>query len=102
LEEVWEQGNLDGLEEIIAETHVHHLTRRDAYGPEGVKQLVLRFRTFLSAVQITIHDLLVDGDKVVAYFVYAATLTQDSVLPISQTVDNSGAIAILDLDLSRG
>lgn len=34
--------------------------------------------------------------------VYAATLTQDSVLPISQTVDNSGAIAILDLDLSRG
>lgn len=73
LEEVWEQGNLDDLEEIIAETHVHHLTRRNAYGPEGVKQLVLRFRTFLSDVQITIHDLLVDGDKVVAYFTFSGT-----------------------------
>lgn len=71
--EIWEQNNLSRLEEIIAETHVHHLTRRDAHGPEGVRQLVLRFRTFLSDVQITIHDLLEDGDKVVAHFTFSGT-----------------------------
>ncbi len=71
LAEVWVQGNLDNLEEMIAASHVHHLTRRQLYGPEGVQELAVQFRTFLADVQITIHDLLADGDKVVAYFTFS-------------------------------
>lgn len=71
LTEVWVQGNLDNLEQMIAASHVHHLTRRQFYGPQGVRELVIQFRTFLTDVQITIHDLLADGDKVVAYFIFS-------------------------------
>ncbi len=71
LTEVWMQGNLDNLEQMIAASHVHHLTRRQLYGPQGVRELVIQFHTFLTDVQITIHDLLADGDKVVAYFTFS-------------------------------
>lgn len=71
LTEVWVQGKLDDLEEMIAENHVHHLTRRQLHGPEGVRELVAQFRAFLSDVELTLHELLVDGDKVVAYFTFS-------------------------------
>ena len=73
LEEVWEKGNLDIVDEIIADEHVHHITTRDLRGPEGVSQLVSWLRRFLPDLQITVNDLVAEGDKVVVYFVFSGT-----------------------------
>ena len=71
LEDVWGKGNLNIVEELVADDHVHHLTRRDLHGPEGVKELVSGLRKFLPDLQITINDLIGEGDKIVVYFTIA-------------------------------
>jgi len=73
LEEVWGQGDLSIVDDMIAESHVHHLSRRDVHGPEGVRQLVSWLHTFLPDLQITIHDLIAEADKVVIYFTFSGT-----------------------------
>ncbi|MGD8752119.1 MAG: ester cyclase [Anaerolineales bacterium] len=73
LEDVWGNGNMSIVDEMIANNHVHHLSRRDVYGPEGVRQLVSWLRTFLPDLQITIHDLVAEADKVVIYFSFSGT-----------------------------
>ena len=75
LQDVWAAGNLTIVDELVADDHVHHLTRRDLHGPEGVKQLVLWFRSFLPDLQISIRDLIAEGDRVVAYFIFSGTDT---------------------------
>jgi len=75
LTEVWEKGNLDSLGEMIADAHIHHLSRRDVHGPAGVRLLVAGFRAFLPDVEIAIHEILVDEDKVVAHFTFSGTDT---------------------------
>ncbi|MBK9295265.1 MAG: ester cyclase [Oligoflexia bacterium] len=75
LTEVWEKGNLDSLGEMVADAHIHHLSRRDVHGPAGVRLLVAGFRAFLPEVEIAIHEILVDEDKVVAYFTFSGTDT---------------------------
>jgi predicted ester cyclase len=72
---VWDAGKLSTVDELIADDHVHHLTRRDVHGPEGVKQLVSGFRGFLPDLRATIKDLIAEGDKVVVYTVLAGTDT---------------------------
>jgi steroid delta-isomerase-like uncharacterized protein len=73
LEEVWGQGNLSLVDKIVAEDHVHHFTSRDIHGPEGVKQLVSGFRTFMPDVQGTYKDMIAEGDKVMVYFRLSGT-----------------------------
>jgi len=73
LHDVWGAGNLSLVDELVADDHVHHLTRRDVHGPEGVRQLVSGFRRFLPDFQATIKDLIAEGDRVVVYFVLSGT-----------------------------
>ena len=75
LEDVWGQGNLSLVDDMIAEDHVHHLTRRDVDSPEGVKQLVTWFRIFLPDLQIAVKDVVAEADKVVIYFAFLGTDT---------------------------
>ena len=70
LKDVWGKGNLNIVEEIVADDHVHHLTRRDRH-PEGVKELVSGFRNFLPDLQIAVIDLIGEGDKIVVYFTFS-------------------------------
>jgi hypothetical protein len=65
LQEVWGEGNLGMVDELVAQGHVHHLTTRDVHGPEGVRQLVSWFRSFLPDVRIRVKDLIAEGDRVV-------------------------------------
>ena len=73
LKDVWEKGNLSIVDEIIADDHVHHLSKRDNHGPEGVRKLVTWFRAFLPDLQITIKDLIAEADKVMIYFTFSGT-----------------------------
>jgi len=73
LKDVWGMGDLSIVDEIVADDHVHHFATRDVRGPEGVKQLVSWLRSFLPDLQITIKDLIGEGDSVVAYFVLSGT-----------------------------
>lgn len=73
LKEIWENGEIDVVDEIVAKDHVHHLSRSDRHGPDGVKQLVTWFRVFLPDLQIVINDLIAEEDKVMAYITFSGT-----------------------------
>ena len=70
LEEIWHQGNLQVIDEIIAPNYVRHTSHyreggRDVYGPEGARQSIAAFRVAFPDVHFTVEDMLVAEDKVV-------------------------------------
>jgi steroid delta-isomerase-like uncharacterized protein len=67
-EEVWNKGNMDFVDEVVASNLVVH----DPSTPEGMssgvesaKQFVEVYRDAFPDIQLTVEDLLAEGDKVV-------------------------------------
>lgn len=67
-DEVWNQGNLDAVDEIFSQTYLGHLPTPTGVvrGPEEFKQLVRSYRMAFPDVHLTVEDLIGQGDKVVA------------------------------------
>jgi steroid delta-isomerase-like uncharacterized protein len=66
-EDLFNPGNLDVADEIVAEDHTHHdPTLPDIpSGPEGQRQLVNLYRDAFLDAHITVEDQLAEGDEVV-------------------------------------
>ena len=74
LEEVFNKGRLDKLDEFLGPEYVF----RDAppgtpEGPEAIKQVVSMFRSAFPDLKITIEELVAEGDKVCARFTTRGT-----------------------------
>lgn len=73
-EEVWNKGNLDAVDEVVAANLVdHNVPPGLPPGSEGYKVFVGLFRTAFPDMNITVEDLLADGDKVIARFTSRGT-----------------------------
>jgi len=74
VEEVWDQGKLDALEEIFAADYVCHMAGSpDLNGPKGYKQFVTMYRSAFPDVHITVEDIIVEGDKVAGRWTLTGT-----------------------------
>jgi steroid delta-isomerase-like uncharacterized protein len=67
-DELWNKGNLQVADEIIAPTYQHHdaSTPDLGKGPESEKKRVNLYRNALHDFRLNIEDLLADGETVVA------------------------------------
>ncbi len=67
LEEMFNKGNLDVADELLAPDYVDHdpAMPEDVCGPEGFKEYVGAFRSAFSDLHIQIEDQIAKGDKVV-------------------------------------
>jgi steroid delta-isomerase-like uncharacterized protein len=67
LEEVWNQGNLDIVEELFASDYVYHDPGNPAgwHGQEGIRQAVSTYRAAYPDLHFAIEDMVAEGDKVV-------------------------------------
>lgn len=65
-EEVWNKGNLNLVDEYVAEGFILHdpAIPDDLHGPEGYKQLVAMYRTAFPAAHIAIDELIAEDDTV--------------------------------------
>ncbi len=63
-EEGINQGDLGVLDELIAPNYVNYNLPAPAPGTEGFKQVVMMFRSAFPDLQITLHDVIVEGDRV--------------------------------------
>ena len=66
-EEVWNQGKVDVLDELLAPDYVNHTpsTGRPPKGPDGLKPIVLAIRRAFPDLHYTIEDVIVTADTVV-------------------------------------
>ena len=62
--EVFNQGDLAVVDEVMAADYVHHGPFGEFKGPEGFKQMVTMFRTAFPDLNMTIEDMVAEGDKV--------------------------------------
>jgi steroid delta-isomerase-like uncharacterized protein len=65
-EEVFNQGNLDAIEEIFAPDYVLHdpTSPKEIRGTEGMRQYVSMYRSAFPDLQQTIEDQIAEGEKV--------------------------------------
>ena len=56
------RGNFDALDEIVAPDYVLH--PEGAHGPDGLKEMVQRYRDALSDLRVSIDQQFTDGDYV--------------------------------------
>jgi len=65
-EEVWNQGNMDVINELIADDFVLHdpAMPEDMIGPNGFRQFVIVYRTAFPDIHFTVEDQIAEGDMV--------------------------------------
>ena len=66
IEEVWNNGNLDAIDELISENHVDHDPAQagSSGGREGVRAFVEMYRTAYPDTHIEFGELIAEGDLV--------------------------------------
>jgi ketosteroid isomerase-like protein len=65
-EELWSQGDLEAISELVADDFVDHYPLPGAPpGREGLAALITTWRTAFPDMRETCEDLIAEGDKVV-------------------------------------
>jgi steroid delta-isomerase-like uncharacterized protein len=74
VDEVWNQGKFEAIDELAAPEYVMHYFAMDGdVDLNTYKQLFALFQTAFADVKMEIEELLVDGDKVTAQILQQAT-----------------------------
>ena len=73
IKEVWNQGNLDLLNELCDPNFLLHDGTTPIHGIEGFKRYIERDRLAFPDVHFAIEDQVVEGDKVVTRFLCRGT-----------------------------
>jgi predicted ester cyclase len=73
IEEVWNKGNLDVVEEIVSPGIIFHSPPGTPPGWEGMKQLVASFRAAFPDVCLTVEDQIAERDRTVARLTITGT-----------------------------
>lgn len=63
-EEIWNRGDLDAVDELIAGDFIGHSPPDETHGPEGIKQFVSAMRSAFPDLHFTIEDQIAEGDRV--------------------------------------
>jgi steroid delta-isomerase-like uncharacterized protein len=74
-EEGWSQGDFAAIDEFLAPHAVLHapIQPEPIYGREGVKDLMIKLRTGLPDLQITIEDMVGEGDTLLVRYTARGT-----------------------------
>jgi steroid delta-isomerase-like uncharacterized protein len=72
---VWEEGNIDLVDELLAADHVNHnpATPDQPAGAEGVREVVSMFRSAMPDLKVVIEDMIAEGDKVLVRYTLEGT-----------------------------
>jgi len=79
VEEVFNKGNVSTIDEFLAPNFVERevLPPGTPSGREGVKQLTMMFRTAFPDFNVSIDDMIAEGDKIVARTTWSGTQKGD-------------------------
>lgn len=74
-EEIWGEGNLEVIDEYVADGYVEHNTAHpeQIHGPEGYKENVRMVRRAFPDLDVTTEDLIVEDETVVTRYTLTGT-----------------------------
>ncbi|MGH2543748.1 MAG: ester cyclase [Ardenticatenaceae bacterium] len=75
IEEVYNQGNLAAIDELVASDFVIYMPSQEIRGREGAKQYVATLRAGFPDIHFTIEDQIAEGDRVVTRWTAHGTHT---------------------------
>jgi steroid delta-isomerase-like uncharacterized protein len=74
LDEAFNQGNLDALDDILSSDYVDHNAPPGLPpGPAGIKQIIGGFRSAFPDTRMTIKDQIAEGDRVATRYTFQGT-----------------------------
>jgi steroid delta-isomerase-like uncharacterized protein len=74
VDEAWNKGNLDALDELHSTDYVeHHSPFPDVEGLDAFKKMVADVHKTYPDFHITIHELILEGDKLAARWSWTGT-----------------------------
>jgi steroid delta-isomerase-like uncharacterized protein len=79
-EEVWNKGRLEAIDELLAKDVIAHGLGpggSDLQGREGFKTFYTRFKGAFPDIQITVEDVIAEGDRAAARYSGRATHSGD-------------------------
>jgi predicted ester cyclase len=86
IEEVYNRGNLDMADELLAPDYVDHTWPPGKYaGREGLKRSVAKQRAASSDLHINIEEQIAEGDKVVSWVISSGTHDRERFLGLPPT-----------------
>jgi predicted ester cyclase len=95
-EELFSCGNLDAADEIYAPEYVGHdpSNPEDIRGLEAAKQAASEYRQAFPDLQVTVEDLIAEGDRVAARLRFRGTHLGelDGIAPTGRRVDCTGIV----------
>ncbi len=84
-EEVWNQGNLSVLDELVAADHTQHLPGAPPVaGRDGYRQMYSMYHTAFPDLQFTVEDLFAAGDRAVIRWTVTGAHRGDYETPIGR------------------
>jgi steroid delta-isomerase-like uncharacterized protein len=94
IEEVWNNGNLDAIDELISEDHVDHDPAQadSPGGREGVRAFVQMYRTAYPDTHIELGEMVAEGDLVAGSWTATGTHQGElmGIAPTGRSITVSG------------
>jgi predicted ester cyclase len=92
MDETWNKGNLNVLDELLTPDHVTHDPMAPSRGIKEVKDSIGKYRAAFPDVRCEIDELLLVGDKVVTRFHYSGTHKNqfEGIAPTGRRVNGTG------------
>ena len=95
VEEAFAEGNVDVIDELVAEDFVNHDTSAPPGlppGREGLKELVRFYQTAFPDAQVVVDDQIAEGDRVVTRYTARGTHQGDfaGLPPTGRQITSSG------------
>jgi len=100
-DEVWQEGNLAIIDELIDPNHVLHAYPEDldyGSGVEGFMRLISTNRANLPDGQLTIEDLIAEDDRVVTRYTMRMPTAMTTGIWIDRVLDNKVVESWVDWD----
>lgn len=73
IEELWNRGNFEVADELIARDYIGHMPGDETHGPEGVKVFFSEQRLAFPDIHYSVEDQVAEGDKVVTRWIARGT-----------------------------
>jgi steroid delta-isomerase-like uncharacterized protein len=64
IDEIFVQGSIDAVDELVTEDFIGHASETDDPGPEALKAAIRRVSTGLAESTMTIHDVIAEADRI--------------------------------------